>query len=166
MNLKMRCIGILPLVVLALASATSAQAGYKLTVTKPIAGHVYHPGEAILVEAKPPQGVTPQSWKVKWEITCTSCGNPPTYASVFVQDNLLSPPGGYDVTNVLGFDTKYSYCARVIMYPDQPGWDWSDKVCFTTTDNSLRAIDPHKLTKPPVFTKDPGPIRPQTNLGK
>lgn len=164
MNLKMRRLAILPFAVLALAGATSAQAGYKLTVTKPIAGHVYHPGEAILVEAKPPQGVTPQFWKVKWEITCTSCGNPPTYASVFIQDNLLSPPGGYDVTNVLGFN--YSYCARVIMYPDQPGWDWSDKVCFTTNDNSLRAIDPHKLTKPPVFTKDPGPIRPQMPLGK
>ena len=152
---------IVAMAALALLAGVAPAMAAKLHILSPLPGHVYHPGEKILAQAKPDPGVVNlPTWQVKWEITCTSCGNPPTYASVFTQQNMLTPPAGYDMT-VGAVDANGSYCARAILYPDQPGWDWSDKVCFSWSDGkTITRIDPHKLTKPPPFTKDPGPVKP------
>jgi hypothetical protein len=146
-----------------ISAAVPAAAANKLHVLKPTQGQVFYNGSQILVQARPGPGIKLPVLSVKWEITCTSCGNPPTSASVFTQPDLTNPQPGYDVTNVLG---PGKYCARVELYPEQPGWDWSDQSCFTWVNGS----GPIRLPKVPVLqtppypkNPDPGPIRPQTN---
>jgi hypothetical protein len=119
---------------LALAG-TSAFAAKQLVIYKPGANQTFvNPyfmfplGDGpILVRTRPPVAVKAPTLQVLWQIQRLNPNAPPTWASVFVQPNMIDPLSGYDVTNVLG---PGKYRVRVRLEPVQPGWTWSNWTYF------------------------------------